>query len=187
MKDNLKPNITRGSIVTCNISEKKGSVQNGLRPYLVISNDIGNEHSSTFIGAAITSSIKRMDIPTHVVIDDCNCGLQKRSMCEMEQLITLDKSEIVSFIGKVNESVLIDVDTALAISLGLNKRKYIQGRYANIVCLCEDCRDFLQKQNKFVYKRVDPFDNKTGLCQRHNKKGYMYFSYPKEIWRNQNE
>lgn len=181
-KSIVESEITRGTIVQCDFQFKDGSsAQAGFRPALVISNNVGNAHSTTLMVAAITTSIKRMDIPTHVVIDDSNCGLAKRSMCMLEQIATIDKAEVISILGSVSDSVMTEIDVAIAISFGLQKKKFIHGKYASVVCLCDECREFIKANDNLVYKRVDPFDKTGGLCQRHNKKGYMYFLYPKNL------
>ena len=177
--------IKRGTIVKYNFKPKDGSsVQAGIRPALVISNDIGNAHSTIVMIAAITSKIKKMKMPTHIIVnndEDNNCGLTERSMCMLEQITTIDKTEIVSVVGSVSQSVMTDIDKAIAISFGLHKRKYVQGKYANVVCLCDECQEFIKSDGDLIFRRVDPFDKTSNLCQRHNKRGYMYFLYPKNL------
>ncbi len=99
----------RGDLVECDFSKSVGSVKSGVRPALIISNDKGNTFSTTVTVAPVTSSIKRMDIFTHFIIDNNKCGLTIRSMCLLEQVMTVDKSQITGYIGHVSESVIRDI------------------------------------------------------------------------------
>lgn len=99
----------RGDLVECDFSKSVGSVKTGVRPALIISNDKGNTFSTTVTVAPVTSSIKRMDIFTHFIIDNNKCGLTIRSMCLLEQVMTVDKSQITGYIGHVSESVIRDI------------------------------------------------------------------------------
>lgn len=104
----------RGDIVWYKNVNSTGSVQSGTRPWLIISNDIGNRFSPTVILAAITSQVKK-DIPTHFPLST-DCGLNRPSTVLMEQLITAPKSQLAGVVGHVN---MVDIDKALAISVGL--------------------------------------------------------------------
>jgi mRNA interferase MazF len=100
-------------------SPGRGSEQKGVRPALVIQNDIGNVHASTTIVAAITATIKKY--PVTVVLDRDEGGLKLPSMVNLAQILTLDKSRLVRKIGALSAARLAEVDTAIFISLGLGE------------------------------------------------------------------
>ena len=112
----------RGDIYFCDFIEQGGSVQSGLRPALIIQNNMGNKYSSTLIVSPITSIVKKKDQPTHVYLDK-NFGLNEESMVMLEQINTVDKEvHIKEYVGSVNDKkVIAEIDKALRISLGLNR------------------------------------------------------------------
>lgn len=95
-----------------------GSEQGGIRPVLVIQNDVGNKHSPTIIAAAITSQLQKAKLPTHVEINSENSGLPKNSIVLLEQLRTLDKKRLKERIGYLDDNVMQNVNQGLLISLG---------------------------------------------------------------------
>lgn len=112
-------NIKRGDIFIVNLDETVGSVQSGLRPVVVIQNDIGNKHSTTLIVASITSkSQKKRKMPTHIVLNIEE--LPKESIVQLEQITTVDKQQILEFIGTMPETIMEQIDKAIKISLALN-------------------------------------------------------------------
>ena len=112
-------NIKRGDIFIVNLDETVGSVQSGLRPVVVIQNDIGNKHSTTLIVASITSkSKKKREMPTHIVLNIEE--LPKESIVQLEQITTVDKQQILEFIGTMPETIMEQIDKAIKISLALN-------------------------------------------------------------------
>ena len=110
-------NIQRGQIVWIDFQKNLGSKQGGLRPCIVIQNNVGNRFAPTVIVAAVTSVIKKPNMPTHVVIDSEYIGIKKPSMVLLEQLDTVDKCEIVQIHDVLSESDMQRVDKALKISL----------------------------------------------------------------------
>ena len=119
----------RGDIFYADLEPVRGSEQGGVRPVLIIQNDIGNRHSPTVIVAAITSRIKHHRLPTHVNLNGRQCGLHNESTIMLEQLRTLDKQRLLGYAGTVGKSKMREVNTALEISIGIkdllldNKRK----------------------------------------------------------------
>lgn len=108
----------RGDIYFADLDPVRGSEQGGLRPVLIIQNDMGNKHSPTVIVAAITSSMKKSNLPTHILIDDYEGGLTKRSYVLLEQLRTLDKKRLKNKIGTLPKAIQKKVDAALMLSIG---------------------------------------------------------------------
>ncbi len=113
--------IRRGEIFYANLNPVVGSEQGGLRPVLIVQNDIGNTYSPTTIVAAITSKIKRAKLPTHIELAASRYHLEKDSVILMEQLRTIDKQRLKDQITTLDEETMSKVDQALAISLGLKE------------------------------------------------------------------
>ena len=116
---NHRTTIHRGDIYLADLAPVVGSEQGGIRPVLIIQNDIGNQHSPTVITAVITGQIKHRHLPTHVLLNAPGCGLLKKSMVMLEQLRTLDKSRLRFQVGHIGTMKMDEVDAALRISVGL--------------------------------------------------------------------
>lgn len=114
--------VYRGDIFYADLEPVIGSEQGGVRPVLVIQNDIGNRHSPTVIVAAITSRIKHRRQPTHVNLNGRQCGLHSDSTIMLEQLRTLDKQRLLGYVGSVGKAKMDEVDSALEISVGTSKK-----------------------------------------------------------------
>lgn len=111
--------VKRGDIYYADLSPVIGSEQGGIRPVLIIQNDIGNKYSPTVIVAAITSQINKAKLPTHVEISSEEYGLNRDSVVLLEQIRTIDKRRLRDKIGHISDNLMIQVDEALMISLGL--------------------------------------------------------------------
>ena len=111
--------VKRGEIFYADLSPVIGSEQGGIRPVIIIQNDIGNRYSPTVIVAAITSQINKAKLPTHVEISSEEYGLNRDSVVLLEQVRTLDKRRLKEKIGHMTEADMKKVDKALAISLNL--------------------------------------------------------------------
>jgi mRNA interferase MazF len=96
-----------------------GSEQGGVRPVLIVQNDIGNKYSPTVIAAAITSQINKAKLPTHIEISAQDYGLQKDSVILLEQIRTIDKKRLRERIGHLDDELMEKVNEALSISFGL--------------------------------------------------------------------
>lgn len=110
-------NIKRGQIYYADLSPVIGSEQGGLRPVLIIQNDLGNKYSPTVIAAAITSRYSKASLPTHIEI--CECGLAKDSIVLLEQLRTIDKRRLKGYMGEIGAEAMAQVNKAIMISLGV--------------------------------------------------------------------
>lgn len=111
--------VKRGDIFYADLSPVIGSEQGGVRPVLVIQNDVGNRYSPTIIITAITSQINKAKLPTHVEITGQSYGLPKDSVVLAEQVRTIDKKRLREKIGRFDKQMMKSVDQALKISLGL--------------------------------------------------------------------
>lgn len=116
--------IKRGDVFYADLSPVVGCEQGGIRPVLIIQNDIGNRYSPTVITAAITSQPKKK-LPTHVDIK-CMEALQKNSVVLLEQIRTLDRIRLLDYIGNVSSLGMLSVDKALAVSVGLTMAEVMQ-------------------------------------------------------------
>ncbi|HEX7319640.1 MAG TPA: type II toxin-antitoxin system PemK/MazF family toxin [bacterium] len=107
----------RGEIWLVNFNPGRGSEQKGIRPALIIQNDIGNQHAATTIVAAITSAIKIYPVTVHLPVK--SVGLSKASMVNLAQLLTIDKLRLMKRIGNLPAELTGQVNEALKISLGI--------------------------------------------------------------------
>ena len=111
--------IKRGDIYYADLSPVIGSEQGGIRPVLIVQNDIGNKYSPTVIAAAITSQINKAKLPTHIEISAQEYGLSKDSVILLEQIRTIDKKRLREKIGHLDDETMDKVNEALGISFGL--------------------------------------------------------------------
>jgi mRNA interferase MazF len=111
--------VKRGDVYFADLSPVVGSEQGGVRPVLVIQNDIGNRFSPTVIVAAITAQIQKAKLPTHVEIDAKRYGFERDSVILLEQIRTIDKQRLTDKITHLDEEMMDRVDEAVQISLGL--------------------------------------------------------------------
>lgn len=114
-----KLDVKRGNIFYADLSPVIGSEQGGVRPVLIIQNNIGNKYSPTIIVAAITSQIQKAKLPTHVEIEAETHGLEKNSVILLEQIRTIDKQRLREKVTSIDEKMMTRVNEALKISLGL--------------------------------------------------------------------
>lgn len=111
--------VKRGDIYYADLSPVVGSEQGGIRPVLVIQNDIGNKYSPTVIAAAITSQMNKAKMPTHIELAAKDYGLNKDSVILLEQIRTIDKRRLREKIGRIDDGLMASVNNALSISFGL--------------------------------------------------------------------
>lgn len=111
--------IKRGDIFYADLSPVIGSEQGGIRPVLIVQNDIGNKYSPTVIAAAITSQINKAKLPTHIEINALEYGLMKDSVILLEQIRTIDKQRLREKIGHLDDDTMVKVNEALGVSFGL--------------------------------------------------------------------
>ena len=111
--------VKRGEIYYADLSPVVGSEQGGVRPVLIIQNDVGNRYSPTVIAAAITSQRDKTRLPTHISVDADGCGLAKDSIVLLEQVRTIDKQRLRERMGTLDMGSMDRVDRALSVSFGL--------------------------------------------------------------------
>ena len=113
-------NIKRGDIYYADLSPVIGSEQGGLRPVLIVQNDIGNRYSPTVIAAAITSRMTKSKLPTHIDLTADNVGLAKDSVILLEQIRTIDKTRLKEKMGHLDDGLMRNVNNAITVSFGLS-------------------------------------------------------------------
>ena len=111
--------IKRGDIFYADLSPVVGSEQGGIRPVLIVQNDVGNRYSPTVIAAAITSQHDKTELPTHIKVNAVSSGLAKDSIVLLEQVRTIDKRRLKEKMGTLDTSSMGKVDMALSVSFGL--------------------------------------------------------------------
>src|SRR5574344_2023639 len=112
--------VKRGDMFYADLSPVIGSEQGGVRPVIIIQNDIGNKHSPTVIAAAITSQMGKSKLPTHIEIGTQNSGLKSDSIVLAEQIRTIDKSRLKEKIGHIDDNIVMNrINNALGVSFGL--------------------------------------------------------------------
>ncbi|MGN0346536.1 MAG: type II toxin-antitoxin system PemK/MazF family toxin [Lachnospiraceae bacterium] len=111
--------MVRGDVYYADLRPVQGSEQGGIRPVLIIQNDVGNTHSPTTICAAITSRLNKSKIPTHIELDPGKCGMEKESVILLEQLRTIDKTRLKEKVCHLDDNIMKMVDHALLVSLQL--------------------------------------------------------------------
>ena len=114
--------VKRGDIFYADLSPVVGSEQGGIRPVLIVQNDVGNKFSPTVIAAAITSQRFKTNLPTHIRVNAAGSGLAKDSIVLLEQVRTLDKKRLREKMGNLPLSDMLRVDEALSVSLGIRER-----------------------------------------------------------------
>ena len=119
----MELNVRRGEIYYADLSPVVGSEQGGMRPVLIVQNDVGNRHSPTVIAAAITSQQNKTRLPTHIEISASEYGLSKKSVVLLEQIRTLDKRRLRERMGCLDTALMQRVDDAIAVSFGLTDNK----------------------------------------------------------------
>lgn len=114
--------IRYGDVYYADLSPVVGSEQGGVRPVVVIQNDVGNKFSPTVIVAAITAQIQKAKLPTHVEVKAKECGLEEDSVILLEQIRTIDKQRLTDKVTHFSDEILDKMDYALMISLNQNRR-----------------------------------------------------------------
>ena len=122
--------IRRGDIYYADLSPVVGSEQGGLRPVLIIQNDVGNRYSPTVIAAAITSQLTKAKLPTHIDVFADRYGLAKDSVILLEQVRTIDKRRLREKMGHLDDGVMTRVNEAISVSFGLGGDRFHAGQRA---------------------------------------------------------
>ena len=167
----IKKTIHRGDLFYYDFGKNEGSVQNGVRPVMVVQSNDYNQNVPTIVVAVITSAVKRRYLPSHIFIGE-NFGLKKPSMVLLEQVTTVNKDKLKDYIGTVDDNYLLRrINNSLKKVFGLWHYK-VQEK--NIRCLCRSClNDYIQNPN-YIVKRLDPFASIKDKCDKCTGMGWDY-------------
>ncbi len=150
----------RRDIYMADLDPARGSEQGGIRPVLILQNNTGNRFSPTLIVAPMTTQLKKTSLPTHVVLGHVP-GLTETSMVSLEQIETIDKGRILSYVGKLTRTQMLEVEAACLISLGVS----IPDVLRKLIILMAETRG-----NKYEYRDQRPSfwrrDESAGSCDR---------------------
>lgn len=164
--------VKRGEIYYYDFGNNEGSIQNGVRPVLVVQCEEGNQASTTTVVAAITSVIKKRYLPSHIILGD-KFGLNKPSMVMLEQLKTINQAELQRYVGVVDDPELVRlINNGLKKALGL--WVYKPRQVADVRCLCGRCLNDYKASPDFIVRRLNPFDRKKQRCDKCSDFGYEY-------------
>ena len=122
-------NVRRGDIYYADLSPVVGSEQGGMRPVLIVHNDVGNKYSPTVIAAAITSKTSKSKLPTHIEVFADRYGLAKDSVILLEQIRTIDKTRLKEKMGHLDDAVMDRVNDAITVSFGLGLDRTTHGEF----------------------------------------------------------
>jgi mRNA interferase MazF len=156
--------VKRGEMYIADLRPAVGSEQDGIRPVLIVQNNVGNRHSPTAIVAAITGIAKKPYMPTHVPLPAGN-GLEMPSIVLLEQIRTIDKSRLLRYIGQLEEPEMKGIDCGLAVSLGIemDKKKKKRGD-TMLLTLCHTCAQQFYNTNEYIVRRANPKQTVRDTC-----------------------
>ena len=164
--------VKRFEIYLYDFGSMPGSVQNGIRPVLIIQDNRFNENSPTTIVAAITSVIKKERLPSHIFLGQ-EFGLSKPSMVMLEQIRTVNQNELGEYIGAITDPYLTKI-LGRGIKKTLGMWDYAQRDKTAIRCLCPQCAESYRNTRSFIIRRLDPFQKAKDACDRCNRPGWDY-------------
>ncbi len=178
MRKEKERKIQKGEIYYYDFGQNEGSIQSGRRPVLVIQADNFNAKAPTIIVAAITTAVKKQYLPSHIVPGE-NYGLSKPSMVLIEQIRTVNKSQLRDYVGVVNnEHIWKKINIAIKKTFGL--WFYHQERTDDIRCLCPQCLQGYMGGTNYVVRRLDPFAKEREKCEKCENLGWEYIVYDKQ-------
>ena len=184
MHRELPDEVLRGQMYYADLDPVIGSEQGGNRPVLVIQNNVGNRHSPTIIITPITTRVKKVHQPTHIGIPPY-FGLPQNSMAMLEQIRTIDKGRLGSYIGCLDDDVMDYVDKALGISVGLhapveeNQKLHTNEPHNNmpdemVLTLCGTCLKQFICSPEHIVRRINHAQTKEPCMYCHVRDGYDY-------------
>jgi len=164
--------VKRFEIYLYDFGAMPGSIQNGIRPALIIQDNRFNENSPTTIVAAITSVIKKERLPSHIFLGQ-EFGLSKPSMVILEQLRTVNQDELREYVGAISDPYLTKI-IGRGIKKTLGMWDYAPRDKTAIRCLCPQCAESYRNTRSFIIRRLDPFQKAKVACDRCNRPGWDY-------------
>ena len=164
--------VKRFEIYLYDFGSMPGSIQNGIRPALIIQDNRFNENSPTTIVAAITSVIKKERLPSHIFLGQ-EFGLSQPSMVMLEQIRTVNQNELGEYIGAITDPYLTKI-LGRGIKKTLGMWDYTPRDKTAIRCLCPQCVESYRNTRSFIIRRLDPFQKAKDACDRCNRPGWDY-------------
>lgn len=175
----IMDNIKRGDIFLCDFGMSQGSVQNGFRPAVILQTNAINDYSCTVMIAPVTSVIKKKEKFFHVYLGRC-FGLDVPSMVLVEQITTINRFALKSYIGTINDwRILRTLDCALLKVFGLQNNN--QEQTTDVRCLCKKHCDEYRMMDKYILKRLNPEQVVKEKCDKCGSLGYDYILIDKRI------
>ncbi len=169
--------VKYGEIYYYNFGRHEGSVQNGIRPAVVIQDDRLNRNSPTTLIAAITSVTKKVYLPSHVVLGE-DFGLSKPSMVLLEQVACVNQDDLQDYVGTIDDKrILRFIRNGIKKTFGL--WDYTPKGKADVRCLCHRCLQDYINTKTYIVKRLDPFSTAKDECDKCNSMGYDYILIPR--------
>ena len=169
--------VMYGEIYRYDFGKHEGSIQNGVRPAVIIQNNKLNEHSPTTLIAAVTSVTKKLYLPSHVVLGE-QFGLTRPSMVLLEQIACVNQSDLGEYIGVIeSETILRAIRCGLKKTFGL--WEYKPRGDADVRCLCPKCLQGYIHSNKYIVRKLDPFASAKEQCDKCDSNGYDYILIPR--------
>ena len=168
--------VKHGDIFCYDFGTNEGSIQNGIRPALVIQANNFNANSPTTVIAAITTAQKGMYLPSHIFLGE-RYGLDRPSTVMLEQLRTVNQDDLGPYIGTVEDHTTLNaISKALKKTYGL---WFYQAPKDDVRCLCRRCLDEYRDSNEYIISRRDPFQKEKDPCDRCRHPGYDYVLKPR--------
>lgn len=166
--------VKRGEIYLYDFGNNEGSIQSGIRPVLVVQCDGGNQASTTTVVAAVTTVIKKQFLPSHIVLGE-NFGLKEPSMVMLEQLKTVNQSDLTKYIGIVNSPYLLrKIRKGLMTALDLWVSDKQPHSKLDVRCLCGKCLEDYKSNPEYIVRRLNPFERQKQKCDKCQNLGYEY-------------
>lgn len=169
--------VYRGEIYYYDFGDTKGSLQKGLRPVAVLQTNTGYKKSPTVIVAPITSILKKSHLSCHINLG-LQFGLKKESMLLLEQIQTVNKSDLGEYVGVIGGKTMLKVNEALRETLKLKKNKE---RTGDIRCLCTSCLSDYINSGRYFVRRLDPLAVQRDKCDKCCNYGWDYILFDKSV------
>ena len=159
-----KKKIRRGDIYYADLDPVTGSEQGGVRPVIIVQNNLGNAHSPTVVVVPITSQMEKYRLPTHVFIPK-SCGLAKKSFAMVEQIRTIDRSRLSNYVGHIGREIQFTISAAMDICVEAMKSRPPKGEMF-VMTLCSSCAvDFRRSGYLLVKKGLQERQKDCGYCK----------------------
>lgn len=172
MNHDTRNKVMRGEIYYYDFGNNEGSIQNGVRPALVVQCEEGNKASTTTVVAAITAVIKKRYLPSHIILGE-RFGLKQPSMVMLEQLRTVNQDDLQSYIGCVDDPYIMKlINNGIKKAFGL--WIYKPRPHEDVRCLCPHCLADYKSHPDYLVRRLNPFDREKQPCDKCDGYGYDY-------------